>query len=114
MNTPREKISVLPEVASDANDEKYAHFVEGRLGESNKQDALSIVTGWLNAVPTSDHEALFGDFAAAVHSKNMRELLQTITDWASTGEAYVTPGMVDEVVAARDAYAEENGWDIGR
>ena len=60
-------------------------------------DPMVSILAWFAALPADSHEALFADFEDAAKSRNLRSLLDAISDWAATAELYANPEIADEV-----------------
>jgi len=60
-------------------------------------DPLVPILGWFAALPSECHEALFADFADAAQKRDLRRLLDAISDWAATAELYAHPELAEEV-----------------
>ncbi len=69
-------------------------------------DPLVPILGWFAALPSECHEALFADFADAAQKRDLRRLLDAISDWAATAEMYAHPELAEEV---RDALGGRKG-----
>lgn len=81
--------------------------------ESSFEDPITKVLSYFDAIPREDYDGVFSDFAKAVDERNFAQLVHTIADWAATAEIYSHGDMMDDVVAARDAYLENLGWQNG-
>ena len=73
------------------------------LGEMPPAVAPDLMVGILAAfysVPDEYHMALFDDFKEAAEAKDLRRLLDTISDWAATAELYADKHLAQEVQQA--------------
>ncbi len=52
------------------------------------------------SVPAQYHADLFNDFKEAAEAKDLRRLLDTISDWAATAELYADAPLAQEVQQA--------------
>lgn len=52
------------------------------------------------SVPAEYHNDLFNDFREAAEARDLRRLLDTISDWAATAELYADKHLAQEVQQA--------------
>ena len=62
------------------------------------------------SVPAEYHAALFNDFKEAAEAKDLRRLLDTISDWAATAELYTDKHLAQEVQQAIGERREAANW----
>jgi len=62
------------------------------------------------SVPAEYHDDLFNDFKEAAEARDLRRLLDTISDWAATAELYADERLAQEV---QQAIGEHRGLRIG-
>jgi hypothetical protein len=64
-----------------------------------------------NALPVPDREAMFEDFRKAATEKDLRQLLDMISDWAATAELYANPTLHKEFNEAQAGRKEVAEWE---
>jgi len=62
------------------------------------------------SVPDEYHMALFDDFKEAAEAKDLRRLLNTISDWMATAELYADKHLAQEVQQAIEKRREGADW----
>ena len=67
-----------------------------------------------NALPVPDREAMFEDFRKAATEKDLRQLLDTISDWAATAELYANASLGKEFEQACAGRQEVAEWLTGK
>lgn len=73
-------------------------------------DPLIGILAAFEAIPVQHRDALFADFRKAAEAKDLRRLLDAISDWAATAKRHANPGLAAEVTAARGDRREVADW----
>jgi hypothetical protein len=76
-------------------------------------DPMAGILSAFYSVPAKYHYDLFNDFKEAAEARDLRRLLDTISDWAATAELYADKHLAQEVQQAIGERREAAEWRRG-
>jgi len=115
-------LKMANELSVDVADSKFRDiYTEGTFqAPAGGQEARAVIpdpmVGVLSAfssIPAEYHANLFNDFKEAAEAKDLRKLLDTISDWAATAELYADEHLAQEVKQAIASRQEVTDWRHG-
>lgn len=80
---------------------------------SHEDDPIVPILERFLALPADCLEQLFADFETAGRDRNLRGLLDTISDWAATAEVYAHPTLGAELREAINGREGVEDWLTG-
>lgn len=102
-----------PKIRDVYTDNAFQAPARGQEARAVTPDPMVGVLSAFSSIPAEYHANLFNDFREAAEAKDLRRLLDTISDWAATAELYADEHLAQEVQQAIAGRREVTDWRHG-